>query len=160
MLNKLKRIDFKKGEFEANGKTYYIEKSLSIERQMYYSKLEPKLTFGTNFETLHNTLGTCINLINDSKLVQAYHGLHNIHSMIGNKLEDRYDVSLEICALFINTEEENRAELNDKKLKSKIDDWKKEGYDYDDFFICALNFAGGFLEKLQQHFQNGLIKKK
>lgn len=144
MATELKRIDLTKPTFIANGVKYNIESSLSIERFCEYQLLEKEAGFSVSFKSLFDNLLELHELMNNVKFVQAAVLLDNMMRGVA-KLEEREPVLLRICALFINTDDEDRATINDDIIVKKIEDWKQE-YDVRDFFTLALNTMDGFLE--------------
>lgn len=143
-MNELKRLDMSKPSFVANGITYHIESALSIERFCEYQILEKEAGFGVTFKNLFNNLKELHALMNNVKFVEAAVKLDNMMRGVA-KLEEREPTLLKICALFINTADEDRSTINSDMIGKKIEDWKQE-YDVRDFFQLALNTVDGFLE--------------
>lgn len=143
-MKELKRLDMTKPSFEANGVTYHIESGLSIERFCEYQILEKEAGFGVTFKKVFDNLKELHGLMNEVKFVEAAVKLDNMLRGVA-KLEEREPTLLKICALFINTAEEDRTTINNDMVVKKIEDWKKE-YDIRDFFTLALNTVDGFLE--------------
>jgi hypothetical protein len=140
----LKRIDLTKSSFMANGKEYFIEHGFSIERYCEYQILEKELAFGYTFSKLYEELTTIYNLMNKTKFVECAVMLHNITNGI-SKVSEREPTMLKLCALFINTADEDRTTVNADLIGRKLEDWKLEGYDVRDFFTLALNTLDGFI---------------
>lgn len=143
-MKELKRLDLSKQSFEANGTTYYIESGLSIERFCEYQILEKEAGFGLSFKKIFDNLKDLHKLMNEVKFVEAAVKLDNLMRGVA-KLEEREPTLLKMCALFINTEDEDRTTINNDMIVKKIEDWKQE-YDVRDFFRLALNTVDGFLE--------------
>lgn len=144
MTRELKRIDLTKPSFIANGVKYNIESALSIERFCEYQLLEKEAGFSVSFKSLFDNLLELHNLMNSVKFVEAAVLLDNMMRGVA-KLEEREPVLLRLCALFINTDDEDRATIDNDLVVKKIEDWKQE-YDVRDFFTLALNTVDGFLE--------------
>lgn len=142
--NQLKRLDFNKQEFTANGTVYRIETSFSIERYCEYQKLEKELAFGTSFSGMYVNLKKMYDLLNSTKFVETSVVLNNLMNGM-SKIEEREPTMLKLCALFINTENEDRTVVNNDVMEKKIADWKAEGIDVRDFFSLALNTMDGFI---------------
>lgn len=140
----LKRLDMSAQSFEANGTTYYIESGMSIERFCEYQILEKEAGFGISFRKMFENLKALHALMNNVKFVEAAVMLDNMMTGVA-KMEEKEPTMLKICALFINTKEEDRSIINNDMIVKKIEDWKKE-YDVRDFFTLALNTVDGFLE--------------
>lgn len=143
-MKELKRLDLSKQSFVANGTTYYIESGLSIERYCEYQILEKEAAFSMSFKKIFENLKEVHRLMNEVKFVEAAVKLDNLMRGVA-KLEEREPTLLKMCALFINTEDEDRTTINNDMIVKKIEDWKKE-YDIRDFFQLALNTVDGFLE--------------
>lgn len=143
-MKELKRLDLSKQSFVANGVTYYIEQALSIERFCEYQILEKEAGFGMTFKKIFENLKELHGLMNNIKFVEASVKLDNLMRGVA-KLEEREPTLLKICALFINSAEEDRTSINGDMITKKINDWKEE-YDVRDFFTLALNTVDGFIE--------------
>lgn len=143
-MKELKRLDLKQQSFEANGTKYFIETGLSIERFCEYQILEKEAGFGISFKKIFENLKKVHGLMNEVKFVEAAVALDNLMRGVA-KLEEREPTLLKICALFINTTDEDRTTINNDMVVKKIEDWKAE-YDVRDFFTLALNTVDGFLE--------------
>jgi hypothetical protein len=59
-----------------------------------------------------------------------------------------------MCALFCNYEGEDEKIYNEEIMKSKIEDWQKEGYDINDFFSLAWTLVPSFLEIYKDDLAN------
>lgn len=144
-MTELKRIDFKAGKFTANGKTYTIEGALSIERYAEFQILEKELAYGFTAKDIFDKLRKMWDNQNKLKFVENAVLLDNLMRGIV-KLEERNPTVLKICALFINTPDEDRATITQDLIDVKIADWKAEGLDMRDFFQVASSSVNGFLE--------------
>jgi hypothetical protein len=134
----LKSIDLNTKEFEANGKKYFIESSLSFERYIMYQKLQLQLAFEPGFYGVYETLKKGFELCNQQKFADLAVLLHN--TMSGIKTVDERSVpALSLCALFCNTADEDRKVINDDMIKRKMDDWQAEGLDILPFFQLAMD---------------------
>lgn len=141
----LKRIDLEKGVFQANGKTYRIEGSLSIERYCEFQILEKELGFGVTFKSMFDTLNVLWTQINKMEFGMAAVTLNDTMRGMA-RLEEREPVVLKICALYINADGEDRSAFSQDMITQKIYDWKTEGYDMKDFFQVAFGSVTGFTE--------------
>lgn len=141
----LKRIDFDKGKFTANGQDYTIEGTLSIERYAELQLLEKELAYNFTVKGIFDQLRKMWELLNKMKFAETVVILSDL--MRGaKKAQERQPTILKICALFINTETENRATITQDMIEKKINDWKAEGIAMQDFFVVASNSVTGFLE--------------
>lgn len=148
----LKKIDPSLGFFQANGKTYKIEKSLSIERYSFYQRFEIELGYGSSFQDLYGAMSNAYNLLNQGKMADASVALYN--AMRGfAELEKKEPHVLKYCALFINTDDEDRRVITDDMISAKIKDWQEEGLEVASFFQLALNSIPGFIEAYRSSSQ-------
>ena len=157
-MKEIKKIDFTKKSFEANGHKYYWDGKLSLNRWTQFENLQTKLGFGKDFEAIHKNLKLAVDMGNKGKGIEAWNIIFNIISGIGDKLENRLDTALHIAALFINRKDEDKTICDTAIFEEKIADWKEEGFDAMDFFSLAANLVTGFVEALQQTSQNTLEK--
>lgn len=140
----LKRINLETGSFTANGTKYQIESQLSIERYCEMQVLEKELGFGVTFRGMFDKLKAIYTDLNKANFVGASVTVDGMLRGIA-KIEEREPIVLKICALFINAEGENRGAWTTDLFVKKINDWKAEGLDMQDFFIVALNSVNGFI---------------
>lgn len=155
----LKKIDSKEKSFEANGKRYFIESSLSIERYIAFQKIEVELAYGGGFLGVYQGLNKCIDLLNDRKWVDAAVLLVNTRDSIGN-LDKKRIPALDMCGLFINEANEDRKRITDEMLLAKQADWEAEGIPADFFLTIAVNLVRGYKEVLKQGVSSTLTESK
>lgn len=140
-MEKLKLIDLKERSFTANGKVYFIEAGdISIARWAKYEELALEIQYGTTQMEMFNKFKEITELANQLKFADIAVLAHNMQNgMI--KVMERLPVSLKICALFINEENEDRGSISDDMIAQKIDDWRKEGFAIGSFFQLGLGFS-------------------
>lgn len=155
-MQQLKRIDFTKNSFIANGKEYFIESGLSISRFCEYQILEKEAAFSTTFSGMFGELRGVYDLLNSVKFVEASVKLDNLMSGI-SKLQEKEPTLLKMAALFINTADEDRSTITADQITRKIEDWSHE-YDVRDFFTFALSTIKGFTEVYSNGTQNTLAQ--
>lgn len=141
----LKRIDLESGYFEANGKKYFIEGAMSIERYAEFQIFEKELAYGLTVKGIFEEITKAWKHLNKLQLGEAAVILNNLIRGV-SKLEEREPVVLKICALVINEENEDRAHFSQDMINKKIIDWKAEGLDIRDFFHVASGSVNGFQE--------------
>jgi hypothetical protein len=141
----LKVIDLTKPSFTANGKEYFIEKSLSQERFLMYQKLQIELTYQTGFAGMYNSMKKLYELLNDKKFVDSAVIVHNALNGVKNT-EERRIPALELAALFVNEKDEDRKTINQDMVDKKLKDWELEGLDVTPFFQLAISSIAGFKE--------------
>lgn len=155
-MREIKKLDFKEKSFIANGIKYTWDGSLTLARWQEFEKLQPRLGFGKDFETILKNINLSIDLANKGKGIEAWNIIINIKEGISHKLENRLDTALHISALFINREDEDITKVDEALFNEKIKDWTKEGFDAMDFFSLASNLVGGFVDALHETSINTL----
>ncbi|MDV7398676.1 hypothetical protein RZS08_45140, partial [Arthrospira platensis SPKY1] len=86
------------------------------------------------FKQIFDKLKDIYTVLNSNKILDAGIKLHNLMGGIAERVDGKLHPALEICALFIIEEGEDRSVYSKEVSKSKIDAWRKEGYDMQDFF--------------------------
>lgn len=141
---KLKVIDIKMKSFTANGNEYFIEMGgISMERFIEYEKLQVELGYGVTFIQLYELIKESYELCNKQKFADLAVKLYNVLQGIKN-FEERRTPAFELCALFINTKDENRGIINSDMINAKIKDWEAEGLDSVPFFQLAVSSLQNF----------------
>ena len=140
----LKTLDLSKDRFEADGRKFFIEKEISINRFRKYEILEYELGTGTTWADCFRQDKQILALLNKGLPVDAGHIIHNRLNKVKHHLEDREHTALMVCALFINEKDEDRTVFDELVMKSKIDAWKKE-YSVLGFFHLAVNLVRDFI---------------
>jgi hypothetical protein len=150
------RIDFKTGKFTANGHQYYIADYLPVGRDLQYTMMVPKLSFGADFKGIFELITKHYRLATEGESpLRAIHeiAVSSMNALDGIKRlneKDRYPVYYELCALFINREDEDPATISESQIQEKIQDWKTEGIPREDFFVLAINSIRGLTSAWQQ----------
>jgi len=150
-----KRIDFEKKEFVANGVTYSFKaETMSIERFIEFERLQAHVGFGKDFKNIYDKLKTAYGNMNKSKVADAAVIIHNLLNGIAEHLDKRDHPILQLCALFVNSKDEDKTVFDEGVTQEKIDNWKKEGYAIEDFFQLAFNFVEGFIPAYNETIQD------
>lgn len=160
-MKQLKTLDPQARFFEANGKKYFIETKLSIARFHEYQIFEKEAGFSMSFASMVDAIKEAYQDLNQLKAADASVKLHNLLAGI-SKVAEKEHVLLKMCALFINTEDEDRGEIDDDLISAKIEDWKNE-YEINGFFMLALNTVNGFLRiysEMHQTISEAVGEKK
>lgn len=140
----LKTIDIKTKSFTANGKEYFIEMGgISMERFIEYEKLQVELGYGVTFIQLYEAIKESYELTNKQRFADLAVKLYNILQGV-KTFEERRVPAFELCALFINTKDENRAVITRDVIANKIADWEAEGLDAVPFFQLAVSSLQNF----------------
>jgi len=153
-MNELKHIDFKAGSFECiikddTGKVvreveYFLEGELSIERSVwkenYVLFLEKGISPGKQSEDWSKCYSLCFeDKPNEEKLRNIATLCYNNVTGFKNFFENK-PIVLKLCALFINTKDEDRRFINELMVSEKISDWHLSGYAISNFFLLAITF--------------------
>jgi len=141
---------------------YNVKKMLSVERWREFEDLQMKVGFGRSFQELFDMVRKAYEKLQEPKIADASVILHNIMIGVKDKLDKRHDPALQICALFINSEDEDEKVYDEDVMNQKIDNWQKEGYAIQDFFTMAWNLVPGCIEIYEEDLKNTLsqVKKK
>ncbi len=128
--NEVKVIDNDAREFEANGKKYFIEPQISTARWMEYDTMSIEIQYGLSPRELFGKLVTIDNILG-SKTANQNDAIVMLRDLIGSVagIADRKTPIFRICALFMNTKDEDRTKINEALIKEKIEDWTIEGID-------------------------------
>ena len=127
----------------ASGKEYFIEapELLGIDRKRAFDVALTKAAFGQGTKALISNLLKIKNAFNKSELAEVGH-LITTQLEVAQKIQDRSDATLEACAIFINTKEEDRtAEPTEAEVVEKIQDWNDAGIPFSFFVECAGTFS-------------------
>lgn len=132
----LKELDINATSFMANGKEYFIESKLSFDRHYYYTMLQIEFGFGVSYNDMIAAWQEVINEANSLRFSNIVIKANNILECAKRPVKKEHP-ALMLCALFINTENEDRRSITEDQIKVKINDWHKEGYDIVPFFTLA-----------------------
>lgn len=153
MLNKIRHINFEEGKFEANGTTYYLETKLTVSRFCEFIILEKELATGMSLKELYDGVIGFRKLLNDVRFVDCATFCDKIIMNCVN-LKMKEPPVMKICALFINTENEDRSTWNNDVVVKKMADWKASDIDVHDFFVIALTLVPTFIGLYNKLTQN------
>lgn len=148
-----KDIDISVKEFIANGKRYFIEDNISLDRLIKMELIEVELGYGRSLSEIMATQVAAMNDINKQQQGEAYIKLYNnVRSM--EQMQQRMPYVLRFCALIINEENEDRKVITEEMINNKISDWRKEGLKPEPFFTITAKSSPGFLELYKKLIQN------
>ena len=151
----LKKLDLSQSSFEANGLTYYIKDTLSVERYRWFEKYQVTFGFAREFKQIYDMLNKSVDLANKGKGLEAWNIIFNLKEEIGkNNLDNRMHNGMFICALFIVEDGEDLTAWDEQLANKKIENWNKEGYDVNSFFQLAANLVTGYIDILDSIFQS------
>lgn len=143
--------------FEANGKTYLIEERISTQRWKAWRKIQVPLMFGVTIDVVFKRIKEAYTLLNkkESEIIEAGIILHNLMTTIKDiDDESRVPDVVQLCALFINTPEEDRRTISESQIREKCRDWEDAGVDIQSFFLFAINSIPNFQPLYEQLTQN------
>jgi hypothetical protein len=150
----LKTIDLTANTFDANGVTYLVKPSLSVERFRWFEKYQVNFGFARDFKGIYDMLSKSVNLADKGKGLEAWNIIFNLKEEVGKNLDNRSHTAMYICALFIVTADEDLTVWDESIAETKIANWNKEGYDVNNFFRLAANLVNGFIDILEDIFQD------
>jgi len=157
-MSKIKTLDFTSKKFTCDGRTFYVQDSISFNRYRELQRISIEFGFSRTFIELFKALNKAEDYLNKVQLVDAAVELRNAKLGVAS-LESKDDPSLRLCALFINEADEDETVFDEVKLKDKIDCWAKE-LDVTPFFHLAANLVHGWMPayKLTSHLTS--LKEK
>lgn len=147
-MGQLKEIKFDELKFTANNKEYFIEQSVSYSRWIEWRRIQPQLGFDCDFGTMQQQLRKAYDFLNqrDQKPLDAGNIIYNLMSGIASAMDDKHiPLVMRLCALFMNTLDEDRVTFSDELVRIKVDDWNKEGISMNSFFLFAISSIPNFL---------------
>ena len=142
-------------EFEANGKTYFLEPHMSIERYEISNKLELEIAYATTFKKMHSDMKEVFGLLNENKLANAAVQLNDMIQGV-QRIDDKsnHHPVMKYCTLIFNTKDEDRRSWDEKAMDEKINDWKEAGIPITSFFAVVLRSVPGLLPIWREIFQD------
>lgn len=145
-------------QFTANGQEYFVESKLSLDRYRDFQKMELHISFQQGFNGMFNTLKEIYEKAQKGLLADVAVLAHNAMQGVID-IEKRRDACFYMCALFINTKDEDRRTITNEQVDAKIKDWTEEGLDTRFFLQCAASLVNGFIPIYEQIFQSTLEAK-
>ncbi len=139
----LKKLEPGTKYFDCQGEKFMISESISFIRFEKLQEFSLEFGFSATFKDIFTNLRKQYDLLNQQKLADAIVLNHNIMKGIVN-LEQKHNVMFRICALFINSDDEEIVEYDEAKMSRKIDLWGKE-YDANFFLNFAISTVPHFL---------------
>lgn len=155
-MPQIRTLDLKQKSFKGiSGTEYFIEDNLAVKRWRKYLKLQNKLGWGVTFEELFNKVKQAFQLLDESKPrpVSAGTILYNIMERV-KEVEDESHVPeiIQMCALFMNTKDEDRTDISEQMIKAKEEDWSD--ISVQSFFLYALSTIPNFIPIYNSITQN------
>lgn len=153
----LKQLDRTAKSFMANGTQYFIEDSLSIDRWIKQQEIQIELGFGVQYEEMQRNWASIHALANKSQFADIVILAYNMVNGV-SKVYERIPTILKYCALFINTQDEDRGIITDDMIAKKVEDWRLEGMGIDGFLAFSLSKVRGLAEDFKNATLGGLDK--
>ena len=158
----LKRIDFEKGWFEAGGKTYYIQTSLSFNRYKKFIQFHHQLAFGADVSAhlkfVEFVLSTLSGPLTGMNIHRIYENAMNVQNAYKNFIAKDMQPVFEFLSLFINYAGEDISQWDERLAQEKINDWKD--YDVNDFSLLLSMLLPDLRQKYQPSFDGDPEEKR
>lgn len=158
-MTTLKRINFETKKFVANGVEYFIEENLSFDRLEMYEQLEVELGLGLRLETVLKKLDEQKHCYDEGRHADAIIINHELRTSAYHKLDHKTNAAFEMCALFMNRDDEDRSIITKDMIKSKVEDWRGE-YAVNDFFSFAIASIPKYLSAYVKNSLNTFPSQK
>jgi hypothetical protein len=154
-MSELLRIDIDNGVLITPTKEYRVSQSISMDRMMKFEELQCGVAYGHTFIEVHDRLAQLKGHLQKANFVDAAVVLNNLMEALhpDNASAKKRHYVLQICALFLNSADEDVKEWREDIIDAKIDDWLKAGVDYRDFFVLAVSLVPDLLTVLNETFQ-------
>ena len=135
-----------------------MDETLSFARYRVLQKLNLEFGYNATFNGIFERVKEAMEKMNEVRFVDTAVILHNILVGIKN-LDEKEDVSLRLCTLFINEENEDVSVYDEKVMESKIECWSKE-LDVYPFFQLAASVVPHWTSAYNQLLKSGLINSQ
>lgn len=145
----LPRIAFSTGQFEANGKIYFIESLYSADRWIMKEEIEMEVAYGSSYAEMAKKWETNYLALNEGRMADASVIAYNAMKGIEETFK-REPAVLKLIALCCNTADEDRTIITDDMITEKIIDFRKSGIPMNDFFHLAANIIPDFIENFKK----------
>jgi hypothetical protein len=127
-----------------SGKKYFIETGINRKRYRMFKEAQIKLGYGFDFKGLFDIFEAIYEAVPNNRTNDiAVHARDGMQA-VADVMDGREEPIIEICALFINTEDEDRTIMNDEIIRAKAEDWND--IEMESFFLLALSFIPNFAD--------------
>lgn len=154
----LKRIDFEADHIPANGRIYKVQRDLSIVRYKELEQMEIEFYYGFDMHGMFNKMKEIYGDLNKSKPADASVKLYRLMEGVADRIDKRQPTVLNICSLFLVTDDEDVTTWTQDLANKKIEDWQAEGYVMDDFFSLAATVVPNFIRDYQSILEDTFLK--
>lgn len=143
-------------EFEAGGKTYKVNETISVARFNKYQEMQVELLYGMDMEQMVKNMQQIIQINNNISLngTLRIKDITDVNSIAYNTLRGIENIgkemhpALKICTLFVNTDDENVGDWDESLARQKVEDWKE--IDMSFFLNLALSSISNFKENYKE----------
>jgi hypothetical protein len=149
IVRKLTALDIAERKFTANGKLYLIEERLSEKRYIKWEMLQAQVGLNINFQHLKELLNQAWAHLNKQNFADSAVIIRDIMEGMNRNYDERIPDCIQMCALFMNTEDEDRRFISDDLIKQKAADWRAEGIDMQSFFSFAVATIPGLISNFR-----------
>jgi hypothetical protein len=135
-------IDARNAFAGADGRVFFIEppELLGIDRKRAFDQGLTTAAFGVGVKGLIKNLLDIRTAFNKQEMAEVGH-LITTQIATASNINARSDATLQICALFMNEEKEDRTKVpTDAQIEDKITNWNNAGIPYSFFVHCAGTF--------------------
>lgn len=157
-MTTLKRINFESKKFVASGVEYFIEENLSFDRLEMYERLEVEVGLSMRLENIYKKLDEQKQALSANNLYDSIIINNELQTSAYFKLENKTHPVFDMCALFMNTADEDRSIITKDMIQKKYADWRPE-YAVDDFFSFAIASLKNYLSAYAKHSLNTSLKE-
>jgi len=161
-MTELKALEWEKALNEGiegkSGKVYRFESELSVRRYHEAMKYKVHMSYGLEgVEALHEKLTAAYELMNSGKLADGIADIKKI--LVGTQqLSNNFYPGMMLCAIYFNTEDEDRMGFSETDMVQKAKDW--EHYGITGFFTLACRLLGIQSENLRAITLTSLAKEE
>lgn len=153
--SELKLLDFETvREFKANGTMYYVEQQLSEKRYIKWEMLQVQIGLNIQFDHLKEMLDKAWAHLNKQNFADSAVIIRDIMEGMNRNFDNRIPDGIQMCALFINTKDEDRRIITDDMIKQKAADWRAEGLSVQPFFRFAVATIPGYIANFLKAIQD------
>lgn len=119
---------------------------MSFGRYGIYQRAQIELAYDLSMKQLWDGLTTAYDAVNEQRFADASCEIRDLMKGVVDIGNREVHPVIKMCALFINTEDEDRRTLSDAQIQQKQEDWTKEGYDIFSFFQLALRLVPDLIQ--------------
>lgn len=136
-----------------SGVVYHVESEISVARKKAFDKWLVEFESGMSPERLVKEFDITIDYLNKFQMADGIYHLVKTRNNI-NDLSKRTDLLVKLCAIFLNTKEEDSAAFSETDIVRKTKDI--EHYSYNTFFLLLIGSLPGLLGNSVQSSPNTL----